>query len=86
MHAHPHLGLSIANSLAAVAAGATRLAARLPGRGAGAGTTPLYVFAAGAAKRGLETGLDLYKAMDAAEDVLRPGCPGSSRSTGRASP
>ncbi|MEX1337411.1 4-hydroxy-2-oxovalerate aldolase [Hydrogenibacillus schlegelii] len=74
-HAHHNLGLSIANSFAAVDAGATRIDASLKGLGAGAGNTPLEVFAAAAAKRGLETGLDLYKAMDAAEDVLRPRVP-----------
>lgn len=71
-HAHHNLGLSIANSFAAIDAGAVRIDCSLAGLGAGAGNTPLEVFVAAANKRGIETGVDLYQAMDTAEDVVKP--------------
>lgn len=71
-HAHHNLGLSIANSFAAIDAGAVRIDCSLAGLGAGAGNTPLEVFVAAANKRGIETGIDLYQAMDTAEDVVKP--------------
>ncbi|MCL6632547.1 MAG: 4-hydroxy-2-oxovalerate aldolase [Alicyclobacillus herbarius] len=71
-HAHNNLGCSVANSLAAVRAGAVRIDASLAGLGAGAGNTPLEVFIAACEKSGIETRVNLYQAMDAAEDVLGP--------------
>ncbi|QQE77721.1 4-hydroxy-2-oxovalerate aldolase [Alicyclobacillus sp. SO9] len=71
-HAHNNLGVSIANSIAAVEEGAVRIDASLAGLGAGAGNTPLEVFAAACEKVGIETGIHLYNAMDAAEDEVRP--------------
>lgn len=71
-HAHNNLGVSIANSLSAVEAGATRIDASLAGLGAGAGNASLEVFIAAAAKAGIETGVDLYTVMDAAEEIVRP--------------
>jgi 4-hydroxy-2-oxovalerate aldolase len=71
-HAHNNLGCAIANSLAAIEAGAVRIDASLVGLGAGAGNTPLEVFIAVCYKLGIKTSVNLYKAMDAAEDVVIP--------------
>ncbi len=71
-HAHNNLGVSVANSIAAVEEGAYRIDASLAGLGAGAGNTPIEVFVAACEKYGIDTGVNLYPIMDAAEDVLRP--------------
>ena len=71
-HGHHNLSLSVINSLAAVEAGANRIDGSVAGLGAGAGNTPLEVFCAVADRMGLETGIDLYKIMDVAEDIITP--------------
>ncbi|GMA59908.1 4-hydroxy-2-oxovalerate aldolase [Alicyclobacillus fastidiosus] len=71
-HAHNNLGVSVANSIAAVEEGAYRIDASLAGLGAGAGNTPLEVFVAACEKHGIDTGVQLYPVMDAAEEVVRP--------------
>jgi 4-hydroxy-2-oxovalerate/4-hydroxy-2-oxohexanoate aldolase len=71
-HGHHNLAMGIANSLAAVEAGATRIDGSVAGFGAGAGNTPLEVFAAVCDMYGVETGIDVSALMDAAEDVATP--------------
>lgn len=66
-HAHNNLGLGIANSLAALEAGARIIDGTAKGFGAGAGNAPLELLAAVLKQRCYRTSLDLYKALDAAE-------------------
>ena len=71
-HGHHNLAMGVANSVAAVAAGATRIDCACGGMGAGAGNTPMEVFVAVAERMGMVTGVDLFKVMDVAEDLVTP--------------
>jgi 4-hydroxy-2-oxovalerate/4-hydroxy-2-oxohexanoate aldolase len=71
-HGHHNLGMGIANSLAAIEAGARRVDGSAAGLGAGAGNTPLEVFAAVLDRMGAVHGVDLYKLMDVAEERVVP--------------
>jgi len=66
-HAHNNLGLAIANSIAAVRAGATILDGTARGFGAGAGNAQLEVLVAVLEKLGYHTGIDLYGMLDASD-------------------
>lgn len=72
VHTHHNLGLAIANALAAADAGATYLDGCLLGAGAGAGNAQLEVLVAVLERLGYQTGVDLYRTIDAAQERLAP--------------
>jgi len=71
-HGHNNMGMSIANSIAAIEAGATRIDGSVGGLGAGAGNTPIESFVAVCDRMGITTGCELFKLMDMAEDIIFP--------------
>ena len=71
-HGHHNMAMGVANSLAAVACGANRIDAAAAGLGAGAGNTPMEVFVAVCARMGIETGVDVFRIADVAEDLVVP--------------
>lgn len=71
-HGHHNMAMGIANSLAALEAGAVRIDGSAAGLGAGAGNTPLEIFNAVCHRMGIETGVDVFKLMDVAEDLVVP--------------
>jgi len=66
-HAHNNLGMGIANSVAAIQAGALMIDGCARGFGAGAGNAQLEVLVAVLERMGYETGIDLYKILDAGD-------------------
>ncbi|MBY0238298.1 MAG: 4-hydroxy-2-oxovalerate aldolase [Burkholderiaceae bacterium] len=66
-HGHNNLGMAVINSVEAVNAGATIIDGTIRGFGAGAGNTQLEVLVAVFDRLGFETGIDLYKILDAAD-------------------
>ncbi len=71
-HGHHNLAMGVANSIAAIEAGANRIDAASAGLGAGAGNTPMEVLVAVLDRMGAETGVDVWKIQDVAEDLVVP--------------
>jgi 4-hydroxy 2-oxovalerate aldolase len=74
-HGHNNLSLAMGNTLAAIEAGATRIDGSIRCLGAGAGNTQTEVLVAVLDRMGIQTGVDLYKIMDLAENVVAPILP-----------
>lgn len=68
-HAHNNLGCGIGNNLAALEAGVDVMDGSLRSFGGGGGNAPTEVLAAVLERMGVETGVDLFKIMDAASLV-----------------
>ncbi len=71
-HGHHNLAMGVANSIAAIECGATRIDAAAAGLGAGAGNTPMEVLVAVLDRMGVHTGIDVWKIQDVAEDLVVP--------------
>ncbi len=71
-HGHHNLAMGVANSVAAIQAGANRIDAAAAGLGAGAGNTPMEVLVAVLDRMGIATGVDVWKIQDVAEDLVVP--------------
>ena len=71
-HGHHNLHMGISNSLAAIESGAIRIDGSVAGMGAGAGNTPLEVLVAVLERMGVKSGVDMWKLMDVAEDIVYP--------------
>lgn len=71
-HAHNNLSLAMANTLVAIEEGATRIDGSVRCLGAGAGNTQTEVLVAVLERLGLNSGVDLYKMMDLAENIVAP--------------
>jgi 4-hydroxy 2-oxovalerate aldolase len=70
-HGHNNLGMAVANSVAAVRAGAGIIDGCARGFGAGAGNTQLEVLVPVLERLGYSTGIDLYGLLDAADFAER---------------
>ncbi|WP_404468341.1 4-hydroxy-2-oxovalerate aldolase [Sutcliffiella horikoshii] len=71
-HAHNNLSLAVANSLVAIEQGATRIDGSIRCLGAGAGNTQTEVLVSVLDRLNIQTGIDIYKMMDVAEEIVAP--------------
>ncbi|WP_455675813.1 4-hydroxy-2-oxovalerate aldolase [Pradoshia sp.] len=74
-HAHNNLSLAMANSLAAIEAGATYIDGSLRALGAGSGNTQTEALIAVLQRLGIQTGVDLYNIIDVANQIVAPILP-----------
>ncbi|MBP1932774.1 4-hydroxy-2-oxovalerate aldolase [Ammoniphilus resinae] len=74
-HAHNNLSVAVANTLVAIEEGATRIDGSLRCLGAGAGNTQTEVLVPVLQRMGMDVGVDSYKLMDLAEEVIAPILP-----------
>ncbi|WP_100401824.1 4-hydroxy-2-oxovalerate aldolase [Bacillus sp. FJAT-42315] len=81
-HGHNNLSMAMANTVAAVEAGATYVDGSLRCLGAGSGNTQTEVMAAVFDRMNIETGVDLYQVMDVANEVVAPFMPRPQEITG----
>lgn len=71
-HGHNNLSMAVANSVVAIEEGANRIDSSLAGMGAGAGNTATEQLVAVLNRLDIEHNMDLYKTMDAAENIMKP--------------
>jgi 4-hydroxy 2-oxovalerate aldolase len=71
-HGHQNLSLGVANTVAAIRAGAVQVDACTRAFGAGSGNTPTEALVAVLDKLGVRTGVDAFTLFDVAEDIVRP--------------
>jgi 4-hydroxy 2-oxovalerate aldolase len=81
-HGHNNLSLAMANTMAAIEAGATYVDGSLRCLGAGSGNTQTEVMAAVFDRLGYKTGVDLYPIMDVANNVVAKWMPRPQEITG----
>jgi len=71
-HGHSNLQFAVANSVEAVRCGASFIDSTLYGLGRSAGNVPTEIAVAVFQNLGIETGIDLFEVMDAAEEFMGP--------------
>lgn len=81
-HGHNNLSLAMANTMAAVEAGATYVDGSLRCLGAGSGNTQTEVLAAVLDRYGYATGIELYPLIDVANEVVAKWMPRSQEIDG----
>lgn len=74
-HGHNNMQLALANSIAAIEAGATHIDTCLKGFGAGAGNTPTELMVAALDRLGMPVDIDLFALLAAGDEVLKPLMP-----------
>jgi 4-hydroxy 2-oxovalerate aldolase len=78
-HGHENLDVAVANSITAARAGAVQIDGSARRFGAGAGNTPVEALVGVCDKLGIRTGVDFFRIVDAAEDVVLPAMPEECR-------